>query len=127
MEHPVSKPLGWSACSCRVSSSSLSTFWVSTKHTNYEKQRTKGFRILHLSEESEKETQKGKMKNTKLQKSKRCENVKSNNRVIQKMRKWIGVSLRLLGSTSIEEIVRERVNPLRRFFFLFIYVIPRRI
>ena len=36
----------------------------------------------------EKETQKGKMKNTKVQKSKRCENVKSNNRIIQKVRKW---------------------------------------
>ena len=35
----------------------------------------------------EKETQKGKMKNTKFQKCKRCENVKSNNRIIQKMRK----------------------------------------
>ena len=33
----------------------------------------------------EKETQKGKMKNTKVQKSKRCENVKSNKRIIQKM------------------------------------------
>ena len=33
---------------------------------------------------AEKETQKGKMKNPKDQKSKRCENVKSNNRNIQK-------------------------------------------
>ena len=33
---------------------------------------------------SEKETQKGKMKNPKFQKSKRCENVISNNRIIQK-------------------------------------------
>ena len=35
----------------------------------------------------EKETQKGKMKNTKVKKCKRCENVKHNNRIIQKMRK----------------------------------------
>ena len=33
---------------------------------------------------TEKETQKGKMKNPKVQKPKRCENVKSNNRIIQK-------------------------------------------
>ena len=36
---------------------------------------------------SGKETQKGKMKNPKVKKFKRCENVKSNNRIIQKMRK----------------------------------------
>ena len=34
---------------------------------------------------TEKKTQKGKIKNPKVQKSKRCENVKSNNRIIQKM------------------------------------------
>ena len=36
---------------------------------------------------TEKEPQKGKMKNPKVQKSKRCENVKSKKRIIQKMRK----------------------------------------
>ena len=41
----------------------------------------------NLKFRSEKETQKGKMKNTKVQKSKIRENVKSNNRIIQKMRK----------------------------------------
>ena len=34
---------------------------------------------------AEKETQKGKMKNTKVQKCKRCENLKYNNRIIQMM------------------------------------------
>ena len=33
----------------------------------------------------EKETQKGKRKNPKAQKSKKCENVKFNNRIIQKI------------------------------------------
>ena len=41
--------------------------------------------LLLLKIISEKETQKGKMKNPKVQKSTRCENVKSNNRIIQKM------------------------------------------
>ena len=40
------------------------------------------FRIL-----TEKETLKGKMKNPKVQESKRCENVKSNNRIIHKIKK----------------------------------------
>ena len=38
-----------------------------------------------LFKNTEKETQKGKMKNPKAQKSNRCENVKSNNRIIPKM------------------------------------------
>ena len=37
---------------------------------------------------AEKETQKGKMKNPKVQKSKRCDNLPSNNKIIQKMRKY---------------------------------------
>ena len=40
--------------------------------------------VLYKSERSEKETQKGKYKNLKVQKSKRCEIVKSNIRTIQK-------------------------------------------
>ena len=42
--------------------------------------------VVHVlyTEKSEKETQKGKYKNPKVQKSKRCDVVKSNNRIIQK-------------------------------------------
>ena len=47
----------------------------------------KTIKSLHMYIQTEKGTQKGKMKNPKVQKSKRCENVKSNNRIIQKMRK----------------------------------------
>jgi len=43
------------------------------------------FRNTFLGKISEKGTQKGKMKNQKVQKSKRCENAKSNNVIIQKM------------------------------------------
>ena len=43
--------------------------------------------ILLLLFLPEKETQKGKIKNPKIKKFKRCENVKSNNRIILKMRK----------------------------------------
>ena len=42
---------------------------------------------------SEKETQKGKMKNTKVQKSKRCENVKKINAAFENPKKFIVIIL----------------------------------
>ena len=44
--------------------------------------------IFALFLSAEKKTQKGKMKNPKVQKSKRCDNLTSNNKIILKMRKY---------------------------------------
>ena len=46
--------------------------------------KSKVYNRIYKYYKYKKETQKGEMKNQKVQKSKRCENVKSNNRIIQK-------------------------------------------